>query len=146
VCVWAGGDGGGGEGGGGHEGDAYGVCLHLEQSLALASAGYDKTVRVWDVDTLKEVRTFYGHTGSVTSLAYSAQGNLIISGSKDNSVRFWDIVSGLLVNSMDNVGEVTSLDVGGNGYHLLTASKGTRMCSLTRMYSLTDAHTLNTWG
>jgi len=26
------------------------------------------------------------------------QGNLIISGSKDNSVRFWDIVSGLLVN------------------------------------------------
>ena len=30
-------------------------------------------MRLWDVETLKETRTFYGHTGSVTSLAYSAQ-------------------------------------------------------------------------
>mmetsp|Transcript_71411 Transcript_71411/g.115808 ORF Transcript_71411/g.115808 Transcript_71411/m.115808 type:complete len:665 (+) Transcript_71411:399-2393(+) len=109
----------------GHKGDVYACSFHPERDTVLASAGYDKTVRLWDVETLKETRTFYGHTGSVTSLAYSAQGNLIISGSKDNSVRFWDIVSGLLVNSMDNVGEVTSLDISSsNGYHLLTASKG----------------------
>jgi WD40 repeat protein len=34
---------------------------------------------------------------SILTHAY-IQGNLMISGSKDNSVRFWDIVSGLLVN------------------------------------------------
>ena len=47
--------------------------FHPEQALVLASGGYDTTVRLWNVETLKETRTFYGHTGSVTSLAYSAQ-------------------------------------------------------------------------
>jgi len=38
-----------------------------------------------------------GHTDSITSLAFSNDGNLLISGSKDGSVQVWDINNGSLV-------------------------------------------------
>mmetsp|Transcript_92 Transcript_92/g.252 ORF Transcript_92/g.252 Transcript_92/m.252 type:complete len:620 (-) Transcript_92:93-1952(-) len=108
----------------GHKGDVYAIACHPEDPKIVVSGGYDKYVRLWNVDRSSAVRSFHGHTASVTCLTYSSQGNLVISGSKDASVRFWDMNSGLEVNSLNNVGDVTSLDLSSNGLFLLTASKG----------------------
>ena len=106
-----------------HRGDVYCVAYHAESPL-VASGGYDRTVRLWDVGKGLLLRQFHGHEASVTCVTYSAQGNLVISGSKDSSVRFWDLVSGVLVNTLSCVGDVTSVDISSNGLFLLTASKG----------------------
>ena len=50
---------------------------------------WDKTIRVWDLNTLECVKVLEGHSEAVLALAVG-NGNLI-SGSYDTTVRFWDL-------------------------------------------------------
>ncbi len=59
----------------------------------IASASWDKTVRLWDVRTGAVLRTLTGHRSGVTTVAFSPDGTLIASGSRDNTVRLWDVDS-----------------------------------------------------
>ena len=58
------------------------------------SAGVDKTVFLWDVPTAQTLRRFGGvgsHTGKVECTAFGGDGDsVVISGSFDSTVRFWD--------------------------------------------------------
>lgn len=56
----------------------------------LLSAGSEGSVSLWDVTSGKRIRSFEGHTGSVTSVAYSKDGGHILTTSIDGSVRLWD--------------------------------------------------------
>jgi hypothetical protein len=56
------------------------------------SAGGDTTVRVWRASDLSLARVLRGHRGSVLSLL--AVGNVLLSGSRDNTIR-WATVQGL---------------------------------------------------
>ena len=54
-------------------------------------AGEDSTVKIWDSHTGKLVRSFRGHTGLVSSLAFSPDGRRLVSGSRDKTVKVWDV-------------------------------------------------------
>jgi WD40 repeat protein len=61
----------------------------------IASASFDRTVKVWDAATGREVRTLIGHLGQVVRVAYSPpDGHRIASASWDNTVRIWDAATG----------------------------------------------------
>jgi WD40 repeat protein len=49
---------------------------------------------VWDAGTGRELLTLAGHSGSVGSCAWSPDGQRIVSGSGDETLRVWDAVSG----------------------------------------------------
>ncbi len=49
----------------------------------LASAGDDRTVKLWDAATGHEVRTLQGHQGPVRGVAYSPDGRQIASASTE---------------------------------------------------------------
>ena len=58
-------------------------------------AAGDSTVRVWDADTGQPIgQPLTGHTGRVTSVAFSPDGQRIASGSGDKTVRLWDADTG----------------------------------------------------
>jgi WD40 repeat protein len=57
----------------------------------LASAGGDKTIRIWDPATGALLATLEGHTDAVTSLAFSPDGAKLLSGSLDGTIRIWRI-------------------------------------------------------
>jgi WD40 repeat protein len=61
----------------------------------LASGSYDKTIKLWDVASGREVRTLSGHTSRVLEVAFSPDGRLLASGSGDETIKLWDI-SGLV--------------------------------------------------
>jgi WD40 repeat protein len=50
--------------------------------------------RDWQTETM----ILDGHTGGVNSVAFSSDGNRIVSGSGDDTVRIWDVVSGVVLH------------------------------------------------
>ena len=61
----------------------------------LATAAFDKTVRLWDVATRQPLRNpLEGHTDAVYSVAFSPDGRVLASASWDRTVRLWDVMTG----------------------------------------------------
>jgi WD40 repeat protein len=54
----------------------------------LATTSYDKTVRLWDLET-GESRSLRGHTDAVLGVTFSPAGDALASMSADNTVRLW---------------------------------------------------------
>jgi WD40 repeat protein len=57
----------------------------------LASAGGDKTVRLWDVASGSLLATLTGHEDAVTSLSFSPDGTLLVSGGLDGQLLLWGV-------------------------------------------------------
>jgi WD40 repeat protein len=49
---------------------------------------------VWDAKTGEQLRELQGHTDAINSVAFSPDGNQIVSGSSDQSVWVWDAKTG----------------------------------------------------
>jgi WD40 repeat protein/serine/threonine protein kinase len=87
----------------GHGGDVLTVAFSPDGRYA-ASGSVDKTIIVWEVETGAIVQRFgtesqdttlaTGHTDWVTTVAFSPDGLRVISGSRDRSVRVWDVSTG----------------------------------------------------
>ncbi|KAK4245554.1 hypothetical protein C7999DRAFT_34042 [Corynascus novoguineensis] len=60
----------------------------------LASASYDKTVKIWDSATGECVSTLEGHSDSVWSVAWSHDATRLASASRDETVKIWDPATG----------------------------------------------------
>ncbi len=60
----------------------------------LASGSANGTIKMWNVNTRKEVATLEGHTGRVLSLDFSPDGSMLASGSLDRTVRLWHVATG----------------------------------------------------
>src|SRR2546421_642469 len=60
----------------------------------LASGSTDKTVKLWDAETGKELRSLAGHSARVMSVAFSPDGKRLASAGHDGTVRIWDAASG----------------------------------------------------
>ncbi|RKO86665.1 WD40-repeat-containing domain protein, partial [Blyttiomyces helicus] len=108
---------------GNSSGDVYTVNYH-PSGRHIVTGGYDKVVRLFDVERGVVVKTFTGHQLSVSKTIFNPLGNLIITGSKDNTIKFWDILSGLCIKTItSHLGEVTSVEMNSNGSMLLSSSK-----------------------
>ena len=65
-----------------------GVAITRDGHYALSTSA-DRTVRLWNVQTGKELHCFTGHTAEVIGVAISPDGKFGLSGSWDNTVRLW---------------------------------------------------------
>ena len=70
------------------------IGLVTSESVAFSPyqivSGSGNGLWVWDARTGERLRKLQGHTDKVNTVAFSPDGNRIVSGSRDNSVRVWD--------------------------------------------------------
>ena len=69
------------------------VALSPNGALA-ASAGMDRRIRLWEVDSGQLLSTLDGHGQPVWSLVFTPDGRRLLSAGSDEVVRVWDLASG----------------------------------------------------
>jgi predicted Zn finger-like uncharacterized protein len=77
----------------GHTKDVRSVFLSADGRRAI-SGSWDKTLRLWNVDTGECLQTFSGHTDSVRSVCLTPDGLRALSWSWDKTLRLWDTDTG----------------------------------------------------
>ena len=88
------------------------------------SGSNDNTVRLWDCQTGKELRSFLGHSDAVSSVAFSPDGKWALSGSDDKTVRLWDCHTGQELRSfLGHSKDVNSVAFSPDGKWALSGSE-----------------------
>ncbi len=100
----------------GHEGGVTAVALAADARRAL-SGGFDRTLRLWDLETGAEVRRLEGHEGWVRAVALTADATRALSGGYDRTLRLWDLERGaeIAAFSADNRILCSAVEPGGQG-------------------------------
>jgi WD40 repeat protein len=59
----------------------------------LAFGGENRAVHLWDVVNRRQLAVLWGHTGDITSVAFSADGRRVVpcQEERDGNVRLWDV-------------------------------------------------------
>ncbi|KAK2052003.1 WD40 repeat-like protein [Colletotrichum caudatum] len=106
----------------GHDGRVYSVAFSGD-GTQLASASWDKTVKVWDAATGQCLQTLEGHGDRVKSVAFSGDGTQLASASNDNTVKVWDAATGQCLRTLAGHSSVVrSVAFSGDGTQLASAS------------------------
>jgi WD40 repeat protein len=77
----------------GHTDPVYAVAVSPDGRF-VATGSFDKSIKLWDAKTGREVRTLggkNGHQNQILSLAFSPDGATLASGGSDNVVKLWDV-------------------------------------------------------
>jgi eukaryotic-like serine/threonine-protein kinase len=74
----------------GHQKEAWALAFSHDGSL-LASGSDDHTIKLWDVESERELLTLTGHSQTVTALAFFHEVDRLASVSLDGKVILWDL-------------------------------------------------------
>ena len=74
--------------------------------LVCAAGFLNGTIKLWQWKTFAE-RTIPAHSNTVKSIAFSSDGQTLVSASSDKSIKFWNVETGELLGTISqNLGEV----------------------------------------
>ncbi|TWH43510.1 AAA-like domain-containing protein [Dulcicalothrix desertica] len=105
----------------GHTGEVYSVAISAD-GKTLASAGADKTIKLWNISTGKIISTLSGHTAIVNSVAISADGKTLASAGADKTIKLWNISTGKLISTLSGHTDwVNSVAISADGKTLASA-------------------------
>jgi len=101
------------------------LCVAISvDGKALATAGGDNAIKLWDIGSGQLRGNLTGHFNTVYALAYSPDGAFLASGSSDQTVRLWDTQTGRLRKALVGHGkEVRSVVFSVDGRWLATGGE-----------------------
>ncbi|XP_064612441.1 notchless protein homolog 1-like [Liolophura sinensis] len=98
--------------------------LFSPDTRLIASASFDKSVKLWDGKTGKFLATLRGHVSRVYQVAWSADSRLLVSGSSDSTLKVWDIKARKLLHDLPgHADEVYTVDWSPDGQRVASGGK-----------------------
>ncbi|KAK4187781.1 F-box/WD repeat-containing protein 1A [Podospora australis] len=110
-----------------HPEEGHGECIYSLEFNAqyLVSGSRDRTLKVWDMESRRCLRTLEKHRGSVLCLQFDSDPDedIIVSGSSDSNVIIWRFSTGEVIQTLDNAHRESVLNVKFDKRILVTCSK-----------------------
>lgn len=92
----------------GHTGEVSDIdCGGSRGGILLVSCSSNMSIKLWDpADEYKNIRTLLGHDHSVSAVRFippgaaGSSGNLLVSASRDKTLRIWDVTTGYCMKTI----------------------------------------------
>lgn len=98
--------------------------LFSPDTRIIASASFDKSIKLWDGKTGKYLSSLRGHVSAVYQIAWSADSRLLVSGSSDSTIKVWDAKTmKLFVDLPGHADEVYAVDWSPDGQRVASGGK-----------------------
>jgi WD40 repeat protein len=101
----------------GHVDEVSGLAFSPD-GRRLASAGRDRTIKIWDAATGQELNSLDSHTSWVTGVAFLPDGQRLVSASLDRTVRTWDLATGKELHAFKVRASITHMALSPDGQRL----------------------------
>ncbi|MFH1982499.1 MAG: caspase family protein [Pseudomonadota bacterium] len=114
----------------GHSSSINAIAISADGKFVISGSD-DRTLKLWDIDSGREIRTFKGHPDNVVSVAVSPDGRYAASacrffgGNTGKNLILWELTSGRELRSFTGHSQpVKSVVFTPDGRHLITGSDG----------------------
>uniref|UniRef100_A0ABI7YF92 Notchless protein homolog 1 n=1 Tax=Felis catus TaxID=9685 RepID=A0ABI7YF92_FELCA len=98
--------------------------LFSPDSRIIASASFDKSIKLWDGRTGRYLASLRGHVAAVYQIAWSADSRLLVSGSSDSTLKVWDVKGQKLAADLPgHADEVYAVDWSPDGQRVASGGK-----------------------
>ena len=111
-----------------HGGPVKGLAVSKNNKL-MASASFDYSVVIWELNPIKEKLTLIGHDAAVNTVESSPNNDYLVSGGDDNNILLWSLKDINKLNEEiqptklgNHRGKIADLEFSNNGRYLLSAS------------------------
>jgi WD40 repeat protein len=141
VAVWSGEVAAAPAKGGKGKGSKRAVAAGKRQGV-LVSGGADGAIIVWNLATGEEQQRLTGHSGEVTALLLTADGQRLLSSGEDGTIKVWQVANGALERSMaSGQGVVRALALDPKEAQVASAGED----GTVRLWSLRGGQALQNW-
>lgn len=112
----------------GHQESVQSAEFSQDGSMII-SASHDNTVKLWDVETVKAIKTFRGHDSWVQAATLLNDGKWILSASHDAQLKLWNIAGYAEIRTLKgrvlakHVDAILDVSFSKDGKRLVTASR-----------------------
>uniref|UniRef100_A0A8C9LGC8 Notchless protein homolog 1 n=1 Tax=Pavo cristatus TaxID=9049 RepID=A0A8C9LGC8_PAVCR len=98
--------------------------LFSPDTRIIASASFDKSIKLWEGRTGKYLTSLRGHVSAVYQIAWSADSRLLVSGSSDSTLKVWDAeTKKLAIDLPGHADEVFATDWSPDGQRVASGGK-----------------------
>ena len=111
----------------GHQGIVNDVKFS-PNAFYLASASFDKCIKIWNANNGNFLFNLRGHVGPVYQIAWSPNSKMLLSGSKDSTLQCWNIQTKKMMHNLPgHADEIYTVDWSPNGVKAASGSKDQRV-------------------
>lgn len=89
----------------------------------MISGGANQTIKIWNIETGKILKTLSGHEDVVRRLVLTPDGKTLISGSGDRTIKLWDLQTNQLIQTLEQESPVWELALSPDGKTLFSGGE-----------------------